>query len=599
MRKAICYSDPSTAIAGSECCWSFVYIPSEKISKGSLLKFDILSSGRGSDWVIPKSSGSDDSEVWIQKDSDGRMLPMIKKDSNFEIELPYDVESGDRITIFIGAMADGELKATNRTQTYIQRKRPFNLFVECGKDIQEENFSIDVKGAPLFSINVVIPSTVGKGKRFDVVVRFEDQFGNLTNNAPEDTMLSVKFLNVPTSMDWKLFLPDSGFIKLPNLYFNEPGIYKLELTNLKDGSKFYSDPIKCYNSIKHDLLWGLLHGESDENKSHKGVEESLRHFRDSNSFNFYSMSPFSEDVLNITEADWNDTCLHIDEFCEDDRFISFFGVQSFQEKNGLHHLVYNGKSYKKDPGEGGLEKLYKRHTKKELLSIPCSTMSKACSYDFSSHNDEFSPVVEIYNSWGSSECTKKEGNWRPFLSEKEEGSIRKALNDNVRLGFVAGGMDTRGAYADMADDQMQYSAGFTAVLTPNHSRNAIFDALHSRACYATTGARIVIGLYIASEKMGSELSTSDKAGLKWNRYIEGYVAGTDTIDKIEIIRNGELWESWTPDSPNYSFEIDDSEPLESMVIEKDDKSFAYYYMRVLQKDGHIAWSSPIWIDLDK
>ena len=25
--------------------------------------------------------------------------------------------------------------------------------------------------------------------------------------------------------------------------------------------------------------------------------------------------------------------------------------------------------------------------------------------------------------------------------------------------------------------------------------------------------------------------------------------------------------------------------------------FVYYYLRVLQEDGHMAWSSPIWIDL--
>ena len=32
---------------------------------------------------------------------------------------------------------------------------------------------------------------------------------------------------------WKLFIPETGFITLPNLYFNEPGVYKIQLKNLK------------------------------------------------------------------------------------------------------------------------------------------------------------------------------------------------------------------------------------------------------------------------------------------------------------------------------------------------------------------------------
>ena len=36
-------------------------------------------------------------------------------------------------------------------------------------------------------------------------------------------------------------------------------------------------------------------------------------------------------------------------------------------------------------------------------------------------------------------------------------------------------------------------------------------------------------------------------------------------------------------------------PLEKAVIEAKDKKppFAYYYLRITQEDGHMAWSSPI------
>ena len=39
-------------------------------------------------------------------------------------------------------------------------------------------------------------------------------------------------------------------------------------------------------------------------------------------------------------------------------------------------------------------------------------------------------------------------------------------------------------------------------------------------------------------------------------------------------------------------------PLEKAAIEAKDKKppFAYYYLRITQEDGHMAWSSPIWVD---
>jgi hypothetical protein len=39
-------------------------------------------------------------------------------------------------------------------------------------------------------------------------------------------------------------------------------------------------------------------------------------------------------------------------------------------------------------------------------------------------------------------------------------------------------------------------------------------------------------------------------------------------------------------------------PLEKILIDAKDKKppFVYYYLRVIQEDGHMAWSSPIWVD---
>ena len=253
-----------------------------------------------------------------------------------------------------------------------------------------------------------------------------------------------------------------------------------------------------------------------------------------------------------------------------------------------------------------LKKIYKSHNPKELIAIPCFTMGKGFATPFSQFDSDFERVVEIYNAWGCSECTIKEGNLRPITSEDkkgifetEKGSIRNALNQNHRFGFVAGGFDDRGIYSNFYESsQVQYSPGLTAIFAIEQTRDALFNALYNRCCYATTGPRIILSYSIANGQMGSELNTKTKPGLVYNRHICGFAAGTSPISEITIIRNGQVLHLFHPKVTHFEFAFDDAEPLSKILLSSpDDKpSFIYYYIRVVQEDGHIAWGSPIWID---
>jgi hypothetical protein len=98
--------------------------------------------------------------------------------------------------------------------------------------------------------------------------------------------------------------------------------------------------------------------------------------------------------------------------------------------------------------------------------------------------------------------------------------------------------------------------------------------------------------------MGKEISTADKPGLAINRHVSGYVAGTTKLQKVEIIRNGKVIKTFEPDHYSLDFTYDDMTPLEKVTLPSKDKQppFVYYYLRVTQEDGHMAWSSPIWVD---
>lgn len=616
MRRSICVCEPSFALAGEEKNWHFTYTPSTNLPKGTRLKFDIQSKGREIDWEIPSTNLKNNGGVIYAQIDNGKILEAEEIElpdqivPQFEFVLQNGLEAGSSLTIILGAK--DKQKNGIRSQTIAQRRRTFLLYIDPsgkGKFEEPEAFTLDVRGSQLARIRIVTPSFVAKNKRFDAIVRFEDQFGNLTSQAPEDTLIELSHEHLRENLNWKLFIPETGFISLPNLYFNETGVYTIQLINTKTKQIFRSAPIRCFGENNKNIFWGLLHGESERFDSTENIENCLRHFRDDKALNFYAASPFESQEETSNDV-WKVVSQNIADFNEADRFTTFLGFQWEGEpkSEGLRTIIYSKDSKpilrKKELKNSSLKKIYKSFSPKELISIPSFTMAKGVEYDFQDFDPDFERVVEIYNAWGCSERAAKEGNPFPIRSsngrqESAEGSIQKALERNLRFGFVAGGLDDRGVYSNLFEsDQVQYTPGLTAIVAPSHSREAILDALYQRSCYATTGERIIVGLYVAGVPMGKEVSTADKPGLAINRHLSGYVAGTCKLKTVEIIRNGKVIHTYKPDKYFLEFTYDDMNPLEKSVIPSKDKRppFAYYYLRITQEDGHMAWSSPIWVD---
>lgn len=627
MRRSICYSEPPIARAGQIATWKFHYTTATPLAKGAKLKFDLQSQGRGIDWELPQVNLKEGSNLIYALLEKGDLLTATeieRPDSvvpQYEFTLPAACKAGEKILIVMGAPSkllgkeSEEVERGNSAQLTIQRRRPFLLYIDPkGKgDFEEpEQFSIDVRGSNLHSIRALVPSFVAKNKRFDITLRFEDEHGNLTNFAPADTLIELSYEHLRENLNWKLFIPETGFVVLPNLYFNEAGIYRIQLRNLKTGELFFSPPIKCFQENDRNLFWGLLHGESDRVDSTESIESCLRHFRDEKALNFFASSCFESSEETSNEI-WKLISQHTQEFNEEERFITYLGFQYVSEspQEGVRQIVYpkDAKALlrKKEAKSGSLSKMYKSWTPKEAISIPSFTMGKSSRFNFAEFYPETERVVEIYNAWGSSECSKKEGNRFPItggVEESEEGSIKRALKKNCRFGFVAGGLDDRGIYSGFFEsDQVQYNPGLTGIIAKSYTRDAIFDALYRRSCYATTGERTLLGFYVAGQPMGSELSTQAKPGLIVNRHLSGYVAGTKIITLIEILRNGEVIHTINPHSYHCDYSYDDSEDLPTVTLDGGKSSegvarlpFVFYYLRVTQEDGNMAWSSPIWVD---
>jgi len=622
MRRSVCYTEPSIALAGEKKTWRFIIIPAANLPKGTRIKFDLACKGRYIDWEIPQANPKNkENLIWAEIEDGKTLYPKVidGKSSvvpDFEFTLPVAVQAGKKVTIAMGTpLSAKENQKGNTSQLTIQRRRPFYVYIDTsgkGKYNESDAFNLDVKGNKLQTIRILAPSVTVRNRRFDVMLRFEDEYGNLTGTTNEETMVEFSHEKLRESLKWRLFLPETGFIALPNLYFNEPGIYNLRVKNLSTEEEFFSAPIKCFPSEATNLFWGTLHGESERFDSTENIENCLRHFRDEESLNFFSSS--TPDSSDETPGDmWRKISQLTAEFDEEDRFCAFLGEQwcGVPKKEGLRVFVFNKPDRpiirQSESRFSSLKKIYKMFSPKEFISIPSFSMSSSVGYDFEDFMPEFERVAEIYNAWGCSERTKKEGNSFPITSlnkkkgvkELAEGALLQALRKNRRVGFVSGGLDDRNVFSPLYDiDQQQYYPGLTAVLCERLTRQNIFEALYNRHCYATTGKRIVMGFSVSGHIMGTELSTSSKPGLQVNRFLAGYVAGTTILKSVEIVRNGDVLKTYKPDAASMEFEYDDLVDLQTVCIKDPEtkQPFTFYYIRVTQNDGHMAWSSPVWVD---
>ena len=141
---------------------------------------------------------------------------------------------------------------------------------------------------------------------------------------------------------------------------------------------------------------------------------------------------------------------------------------------------------------------------------------------------ELSPIAEIISEHGGAERDRGLHDYiRHSMGGRATSSTWQwALDQGMRLGAVGS-----------TDDHLGYPGawgeGIAAVIAPELTREAVFDALRSRRCYAVSGDRIEIDFTVNGQPMGSEIAATDR------RDIEVSVRGWDELTLVELIRNGE------------------------------------------------------------
>jgi hypothetical protein len=118
------------------------------------------------------------------------------------------------------------------------------------------------------------------------------------------------------------------------------------------------------------------------------------------------------------------------------------------------------------------------------------------------------------------------------------------------------------------------------VYTPRADRRAIFEAIMKRHTYGATD-NIVLEFWLGDHFMGDNFTAETRQNIRVK------ARGTGVIDTIQLIRDAAYIYKVAPGKQEAQFEYLDNDAQ---------KGRHWYYVRVEQRNGELAWSSPIWVN---
>lgn len=216
---------------------------------------------------------------------------------------------------------------------------------------------------------------------------------------------------------------------------------------------------------------------------------------------------------------------------------------------------------------------------RELDGICAShTSATTMGTDWRDNDPKVEPFVEIYQGdrmsyeyeeapragyeQGKGKTPVNIAGWRPL------GFVKNALEKGYRLGFQA------------SSDHWSTHISYCVVLAERHDRKGIHDAMKARHCYGATDA-IVVDVRSGAHVMGDEFRTAKPPSF------DVTVLGTGAIEQVDVLRDSVVVDTLKPGKREHKATWTDPKPA---------KGTHWYYVRVVQTDGEMAWASPMWVE---
>ncbi len=340
-----------------------------------------------------------------------------------------------------------------------------------------------------------------------------------------------------------------------------------------------------YNGQSLKLYYGDLHQHSDVSVCNRlgdqSIEEDYQFSRDINRLDFACSTDHG---YNINHYLWIYTSKLARVNEDPGRFLTFLAEEwtsTFEDTSAEHPFGYYGhrnlilgdtyfprwwNARNRQTPADMWEDLRKMNA--DFVHIPhqlADTGNVPTDWNYSDETAQ--PVAEIFQVRGSYEY---------------KGTPREANRSTPRPGYFLQDAWARGVVIGViASPDHGGGMGKACVFAEDLSRKAILEGLRQRHCFGTTAARIFLDVRVNGHLMGEKVTELPDGPVT----VEINVRCPAAIDRVEICRDNHFIYVQNPSGKEARLTYTDMAPS---------KERTYYYVRVIQKDEEIAWSSPVW-----
>jgi hypothetical protein len=283
-------------------------------------------------------------------------------------------------------------------------------------------------------------------------------------------------------------------------------------------------------------------------------------------------------------------------------FVAFYSYErSVEYPNGHRNVYFIERGNKimtisgfEQAGVEGANPLYWYLRQNKGLTVS-HTSGRTSGTDWRDNDAEIEPLVEIFQGMRDTYeyvgAPRPKRLWSDFLyvskpipraSSDEraprfrgKGFVWEALAKGIKFGFIS------------SSDHLSCHLSYACIIAEKLELESLFEAMKARRTYAATDNIILDVRFEGSDGehlMGEKFTSNEPVKIK------AIIIGTDIIKQIDIIKNNSFVYTIQPNKFDVDFEYVDSE------IQSGE---SYYYLRVIQKNGEMAWGSPVWVTFSK
>ncbi|WP_165793441.1 DUF3604 domain-containing protein [Hyphococcus luteus] len=542
-----------------------------------------------------------------------------------EAKVAAPLVEGDKLTIFYRGIVQsiaGEIDA-----------RYASLSSEGATWSNKAAFpKLKIEPAKASTLSIHFPSDLRVGKPFEVSLVATDKYGNLAKGFDGVVELDSTDQQAVLPSKVQFRAEDKGRVVIDDAVFFTAGFQKIQAepnahdlkirykyawvgeraparrrlfgdlhfhTGTGAGNRgFFTAPAGANLNTTDTSTFKELNLAGDHRANFTDAVRAYAYARDVSGLDFASTSEHSSRLM--TEDIWRESQRISDSFYKPGAFTTFYG---FEWTPALNHYVV---MYKNKEGRPLSHLAYTTYPSlRDALveqDVPALAIPHV-SWRFENHNiwqddvgDKFRPIGEIYSLWNSRHLVQPDNEPQLFeLGSDDKWSYQYAWRKGYKIGVI-GASDNHLGHPGANDEttSIRHSGGLAVVMADENDRNSIWDSLHRRAAYATTGTQIYMDFTADGRIMGSEYRANSAP------HFRAKIAGTNQLALVELVRLQDgLYSTVFSVAPN----------AETYFLDFKDESFsdrAMYYLRVTQADEYpnrlyshstadMAWSSPIWI----